>query len=62
MDQFSPKEEDKVTFLFYQCDLNYNELPIDPDNYDYVLMHDVLEHLANPEAFLKKLLRLPLFS
>ena len=55
VDQFSPKEEDMFTFPFYQCDLNYEELPIDPGDYDYILMHDVLEHLAKPEIFLEKI-------
>jgi glycosyltransferase involved in cell wall biosynthesis len=55
LDQFFPKEEDKVTFPFYQCDLNYEELPIDPGDYDYILMHDVLEHLTKPENFLEKI-------
>ena len=55
VDQFSPKDKDKVTFPFYQCDLNDEELPIEPGDYDYILMHDVLEHLAKPEIFLEKI-------
>ncbi len=55
VDRFSPNEEDKATFPFYQCDLNYEELPIEPGDYNYILMHDVLEHLANPETFLEKI-------
>ncbi len=55
VDRFSPKEEEKVTFPFYQCDLNYEELPTDPGVYEYILMHDVLEHLAKPEIFLEKI-------
>jgi glycosyltransferase involved in cell wall biosynthesis len=55
VDQFYPKDKDKITFPFYQCDLNYEELPIDPGDYDYILMHDVLEHLAKPEIILEKI-------
>ncbi len=55
VDQFYPKDDDKVTFPFYQCDLNDEELPIDPGIYEYILMHDVLEHLAQPEIFLEKI-------
>jgi len=55
VDKFFPKEEETVTFPFYRCDLNYEELPRDPGDYDYILMHDVLEHLAKPEAFLEKI-------
>ncbi len=55
VDRFTPKDEDKITFPFYQCDLNYEEFPIDPGVYDYILMHDVLEHLAKPETFLEKI-------
>ena len=55
VDRLSPKEEDKAAFPFYQCDLNYEEFPIDPGYYDYILMHDVLEHLAKPEIFLDKI-------
>ncbi len=55
VDRFSPKVEDTDTFPFFQCDLNYEELPIDSGDYDYILMHDVLEHLAKPEIFLEKI-------
>ncbi len=55
VDRCLPKDEDKVTFPFYQCDLNYEELPIDTGDYDYILMHDVIEHLAKPEIFLEKI-------
>lgn len=55
IDQFTPKDKAKFDFPFYQCDLNSEELPVNPSDYDYILMHDVLEHLANPEIFLDKL-------
>jgi glycosyltransferase involved in cell wall biosynthesis len=53
--QFNPNDENNVSFPFYQCDLNYEELPINPGDYDYILMHDMLEHLAKPEIFLEKI-------
>jgi glycosyltransferase involved in cell wall biosynthesis len=53
--QFTPNDENNVSFPFYQCDLNYEELPINPGDYDYILMHDMLEHLAKPEIFLEKI-------
>lgn len=55
VDKFSPKDEVKDTFAFYRCDLNHEELPINPGIFDYILMHDVLEHLAKPESFLDKI-------
>jgi glycosyltransferase involved in cell wall biosynthesis len=55
VDQCSPKDIDNVIFPFYQCDLNYEEAPVKPGNYDYILMHDVLEHLTKPESFLEKI-------
>jgi glycosyltransferase involved in cell wall biosynthesis len=55
VDQFSLKDSDKNTFPFYQCNLDEEELPINPGNYDYILMHDMLEHLAKPEIFLEKI-------
>ncbi len=55
VDRFLPKDENNVTVPFYQCDLNVEELPVHPGDYDYILMHDVLEHLANPEHFLDKI-------
>ena len=55
VDRLYPEDEDNVTFPFCQCDLNAEELPINPGVYDYILMLDMLEHLANPEGFLEKI-------
>jgi glycosyltransferase involved in cell wall biosynthesis len=55
IDQYAPKKEESVSFQFYQCDLNYEEPPVNPGDYDYILMHDVLEHLAKPENFLDQI-------
>jgi glycosyltransferase involved in cell wall biosynthesis len=55
IDRISPKDEDKVTFPFFQCDLNSEKLPVEPGDYDYILMHDVIEHLADPERFLENI-------
>ena len=54
VDRFYPEDEDNITFPFCQCDLDSEELPIDPGVYDYILMLDVLEHLTKPEGFLEK--------
>jgi 2-polyprenyl-3-methyl-5-hydroxy-6-metoxy-1,4-benzoquinol methylase len=40
---------------FYLHDLNVWPLPVSPDEFDYVLMLDVLEHLVSPEAFVDHL-------
>ena len=53
--QFTPEDEENVSFPFYPCDLNYDDLPVNPGDYDYILMLDVLEHLAKPEVFLDKI-------
>ena len=37
---------------FHRADLDRDELPVDAFDYDAVLMLDVIEHLAEPEAFL----------
>ena len=37
---------------FYLWDLNRSELPVDPAAFDFVVMLDVIEHLASPESFL----------
>ncbi|RXK80030.1 glycosyltransferase [Chlorobaculum sp. 24CR] len=55
VDQFSPNDENKITFPFYRCNLNYDPFPVMPGDYDFILMHDVLEHLAQPECFLDKI-------
>ena len=42
---------------FFEHNLNEGplELGIDYSNYDYIIMLDVIEHLDNPENFIKKL-------
>jgi len=40
---------------FHRHDLNESPLPVDPADFDYVLMLDVIEHLASPERFLEQL-------
>jgi glycosyltransferase involved in cell wall biosynthesis len=40
---------------FHLHDLNEWPLPVDPGAFDYVLLLDVIEHLASPEQFLERL-------
>jgi 2-polyprenyl-3-methyl-5-hydroxy-6-metoxy-1,4-benzoquinol methylase len=40
---------------FHLHDLNERTLPVRLDRFDYVLMLDVIEHLADPEAFMDRL-------
>ena len=40
---------------FYIHDLDQGELPIAVEGFDYVLMLDVLEHLADPEGLIERL-------
>jgi hypothetical protein len=42
---------------FIQHDLAGSELPIDVDQFDYVLLLDVIEHLPSPETFVDALRR-----
>ena len=37
---------------FIQADLDHDKLPVDPYDFDCVLMLDVIEHLSEPERFL----------
>jgi glycosyltransferase involved in cell wall biosynthesis len=37
---------------FHLHDLNDPNLPVDPGSFDYIVMLDVIEHLASPETFL----------
>ena len=39
---------------FYQCDLN-RDLPVAPGDFDYILLLDIIEHLADPELFVERL-------
>jgi glycosyltransferase involved in cell wall biosynthesis len=40
---------------FHLHDLNASDLPVPLEDFDYVLMLDVIEHLADPEAFMDTL-------
>ena len=40
---------------FHRHDLDDPRLPVDPSEFDYVLLLDVLEHLESPERFLERL-------
>jgi glycosyltransferase involved in cell wall biosynthesis len=40
---------------FYLHDLDDSDLPVSPAEYDYVLLLDVIEHLAEPERFVERL-------
>src|SRR5262249_50237882 len=42
---------------FHRHDLNEWPLPVDASRFDYVVMLDVIEHLARPEQFLGELHR-----
>lgn len=55
VDRFPLQEENTAAIPFHQCDLNVETPPVEPGDYDYILMHDVLEHMANPENFLEKI-------
>jgi len=41
---------------FFQADLDHNPLPVALKDFQIVLLLDVIEHLANPEAFTRHLL------
>ena len=42
---------------FYLHDLNEPTLPVDPAQFEYIVLLDVIEHLAEPERFLEQLKR-----
>jgi hypothetical protein len=44
----------KVDFLnkFLEVDLDKEKIPLNFDEYDYILLLDVIEHIKNPEKFL----------
>jgi glycosyltransferase involved in cell wall biosynthesis len=54
VDQF-PLAEGVELDAFYLHDLNDSHLPVDPAEFDYVLLLDVLEHLDRPEEFMDRL-------
>ncbi len=37
---------------FFKADIDNNKLPVDLNNFDLVIMLDIIEHLSNPEDFL----------
>lgn len=45
-------QEGKTIKYFTKMDLNIPEPPIDIERFDYILLLDVLEHLAEPEKFI----------
>jgi glycosyltransferase involved in cell wall biosynthesis len=56
VDAFEPSS--KIRFeKFIKHDLNASTLPVDLEDYDYVLMLDVIEHLLAPEEFVDQLRR-----
>jgi glycosyltransferase involved in cell wall biosynthesis len=40
---------------FYQCDLNSDLPPVGLENFDYILMLDIIERLADPELVIERL-------
>lgn len=50
-----PKSVDENLDEFHLADLNDTALPVEPATFDSILMLDVIEHLADPEAFASKL-------
>jgi glycosyltransferase involved in cell wall biosynthesis len=54
VDQF-PLEDDVALDGFIQHDLNSGMPPLDLANFDYVLLLDVIEHVAAPEQFVAEL-------
>jgi len=40
---------------FYQCDLNRDLPPLRFEDFDYILLLDIIEHLAEPELFMERL-------
>ena len=57
VDKYSPASKELSNFeSFIKYDLNKsNEFPVSISNYDYVLLLDVIEHLQEPELFMRKL-------
>jgi glycosyltransferase involved in cell wall biosynthesis len=54
VDKYEPANVDLFD-EFIQHDLNDNELPVNFKNVDYILMLDIIEHLAEPEKFARTL-------
>lgn len=61
IDLFPPSDPETYD-TFHQHDLNSTDLPISLDGFDYVLMMDVIEHLASPESFVTALRENPTLS
>lgn len=54
LDAAPPPDGDRLD-TFIKCDLNELPLPIRMDEFDYVLLLDVIGHLREPERFLEEL-------
>lgn len=54
IDRF-PLVEGTELDAFYLHDLNEPGLPVDPADFEYVVLLDVIEHLASPESFVDQL-------
>jgi 2-polyprenyl-3-methyl-5-hydroxy-6-metoxy-1,4-benzoquinol methylase len=54
VDKYEPANVDLFD-EFIQHDLNDNELPVNFKSVDYILMLDIIEHLAEPEKFARTL-------
>ena len=48
-------QDTKKIHNFYKCDLDNEKLPVNPSNFEFILMLDVIEHLKNPEQFMENL-------
>jgi 2-polyprenyl-3-methyl-5-hydroxy-6-metoxy-1,4-benzoquinol methylase len=46
------KPLDGMISEFHKADFDQNSLPVDLNQYDIILMLDIIEHLSSPEAFL----------
>jgi glycosyltransferase involved in cell wall biosynthesis len=54
IDQFPPPPGSGLQ-RFIEADLSQGPLPVDPGEFDYVLMLDIIEHLSSPESFVDAL-------
>lgn len=54
---FTRAAEPAAVDRFVQHDLDHPRMPVDPGDFDDVLLLDVIEHLSSPEAFVEQLRR-----
>jgi len=54
IDQYRPPADAGVA-NFIEANLDNAEIPVDPGEFDYVLLLDVIEHLRSPETFVEAL-------